>query len=332
MGSIANAKNYIQAETTAGTAATNAMKNLSAMKFRPGWTDNATPFNGGSSKVPTSIMLGDSVGAISVDGIQDFNNLGFAYASRIAKPVTTQPDAVTAATAYQHVFTLNPDGEDTKNTYTVIWGDSDQALQALYAVFNSLGIQIQRGQLQFTTAMLSREPTAGATIPSSGVIDVAAAPISAVKYDVFCDDTWDDLGTTKLARIYEANLDLGDKYQADSPINSAITSFDSLLEAEDQSYAFNPRVALDAVAAGLVSTFKAGAFKFWRILCTGPVIGGAITYSHQLDFCTLITGRGEVGAAPNSPRITLPLTTVLAKDPTGGKSLEATLVNTVAAY
>jgi hypothetical protein len=329
MGSIANAKNYIQAETTPGTAATSAMKQLSAMKFRPGWTDTATPFNGGSSKVPSSITLGDSTGAISVDGIQDFNNLGFAYASRIAKPVTTV--ATGGTTAKQHVFTLNPDGEDTKNTYTVIWGDADQALQALYAVFNSLGLQIQRGQLQFSTAMLSREPTAGATIPSSGVTDVPAAPISAVKYDVFCDDAWVDLGTTKLARIYEANLDLGDKYQADSPINSSIVSFDSLLEAEDQSHAFNPRVALDAVAAGLVSSFKAGAFKFWRIQCIGPVIEASVNYLHQLDFCTLITGRGEVGAAPNSPRTTLPLTTVLAKD-SDGNCLEATLVNTVTAY
>lgn len=330
--SIKSQVQLLQRETTPGTAATNAMKKLTALRFRPSWEGEATPFMGGSSKVATSVDLGDEIGRWTVEGINDFNHLGLVAASRLSgSPTTTQPDATNAPTAYQHVFTLNPDSEDPLATYTLIWGDSTQAVQAVYAVFNSLGITIRRGQLEFRSALLSRAPTTGATIPGSGVTTMAPKAMPSTKWDVYADDTWAALGTTKLLAAYEGAIDLGDKYQPDAPINSTITSFESLLEAEDQNYGFDLRLGFDAAAIALMNTFQAGTLKFFRFAVEGPTIGGAVKYLCQLDFAAFVLSRGELSPAPNSPAVTVPFRLALAKD-TNNNACRLTLVNEVASY
>lgn len=331
--SIAGQKTLIQRETTPGTAAVNAMLQLEALRMRPAFEGDAEIFKGLTGKVGSAVLLPDLRGTWGATAVQCFNAIGHVAASRIdGTPTTTQPDAVNAPSAYQHVFELNPDGEDTKATYTSQYGDATQAMQATYGVFQSLGIDVVRGQLGFTTGFMSREPATGATLATVGVTTVPAVPIPPRGYDVFADDLWADLGTTKLLECYRMNANLGDKFQPDAPINSAISSYESAMEAEDQPVTFEATFGFAAAAVGLISTFKAGSRKFFRLAVTGPIIEDTVAYSLELDWAAFLTGVGEITTAQNSPAVAVPMTMELGRDSLAANSLRLTLVNTVVAY
>lgn len=327
--SITNQITQIQRETTPGTAATTAMRRLTAIGMRPGWNVTTNEFRAQGYKLNTVIQEVDERGAWTVDGVQDFNHLGFVLASRIALPVTTTPAGGT--TARQHVFTLVANAEDTRAIYTAQFGDASRAVQATYGAFNSLGINVQRGQLGFDTGFISRTPTIVAAVTTAGATAVPAAPTATRQFDVWADDTWAALGTTQLLAAYEGGIDLGDKFAPDAPINSALASYESLLEAEDQGYGGTLRVGFDATAAGLVTTWQNAALKFFRIKATGPIIEAAIRYVFQLDFCAQITNPGNIEGFANGT-LTLPFDFQIVPDPVSGNAITATLVNTIAAY
>lgn len=327
--SIVNQITLIQKETTPGTAAVTAMKRLSAIGLRPGWVTETNDFKSQGYKLPTVIQQTAESGVWEADGVQDFNHLGFPLSSRIATPVTTTPGGGTLSR--QHVFSLVPNAEDTKATYTTQFGDTSRAVQSTYGVFNSLGINVQRGALSFDTSFISRTPTTISSVATSSVTTVPAAPTAARQFDVWADPSWATLGTTQLLAAYEGNIDLGDKFAMDTPINSAVTSYESLVEAEDQTYDGMLRLGFDTVAVAMVASFTAAALKFIRIKATGPIIEGIIPYSFQLDFCAQIRNPGTLESFSNGT-LTLPFEFSIVPDPTTGNALVATLVNTVISY
>jgi hypothetical protein len=328
--SIAGQATLLQKETVPGTPLVAAMKKIEALKMRPTLSGDATPFKGLAGKVATSVTLPDLMTTWSAEAIQCFNAIGYVAASRISTPVITTPGGGTLSR--QAVFTLNPDGADAFATYTGQWGDATQAIQANYLVFQSLGLQIERGNLAFDTSALSRDYATGATLATTGVTTVPAQPIPPRSYDVWADDSWATIGTTKLLACYRMNLNLGDKYAADAPINSALTGPESFMEQEDQDYGSDATFGFDATATGLITTFKNGAKKYFRVKAVGPIIEGVIPYSIQVDFATIITSIGELTTAPNSPAVVLPVNFEIARDSAAANSCVLTLVNTQTAY
>lgn len=328
--SISGAVVQLQKEVTPGTAIVTAMKRIAALKMLPTLDGEATPFKGISGKMTTAVTLPDTTTMWSSDAVQCFNAVGYIASSRISTPVITTPGGGTLSR--QAVFTLNPDAADTFQTYTAQWGDATQALQSTFNVFQSMGLQIERGNLAFTTSMLGRAYATGVTLASAGLTTVPAVPIPPLAYDVWADDTWATIGTTKLLACYRMNLNLGDKFAADSPINSALTSFESVLEAQDQDYGSDAAFGFDTTTTGLITTFKNGATKYFRVKAIGPIIEAAITYSLQLDFAAKITSIGEIGQAPNSPAIVVPMNFEIARDDAAANACVLTLVNTQTAY
>lgn len=327
--SIVNQITQIQKEATPGTALITAMRRLTAIGMRPSWNVDTNDFRAQGYKAPTVIQTLMESGSWEVDGIQDFNHLGFPLSSRVATPVTTTP--ATGVLARQHVFSLVANAEDTKNTYTAQFGDSLRGVQASYGVFDTFGVNIQRASLGFDTSFISRTPAVIGAIATAGVTTVAASPTAARKFDIWSDATWAALGTTQLLAAYEGNLDLGSKFAMDTPINSAVTSYESLLEAEDQSYEGMLRLGFDATAAAMVTTYETGALKFFRIKALGPLIETTIYYSLQLDFCASIRSPGALETYSNGI-LTLPFDFAIVPDPTTGNMFVATLVNTILAY
>jgi hypothetical protein len=175
--SIAGANTYLARETTAGTAETTGWFGLSAMRLRPGFDGEAEVVRGGSGKVVTSVMLTDIKGAWNVEQFgADFNHLGLVAASVFGLPTTTTPGGGTDSR--QHVFAIDPDGEDSKRSYTAIFGDGYRGVRGVYGYFNSLGMDIQRGELSFDTSFRSRKPEFGYVAPTSEIqtITITGAP------------------------------------------------------------------------------------------------------------------------------------------------------------
>lgn len=328
--SVVNQTFHIQKETTPGTAATNAMNRVHGLRVRPGYTDEGEAFRAEGFKMPTAWIQNNEMGAPTVESIQDFNALTWVLCGAFGAPTTTTPSGAT--NARQHAYTLSPNGADTLASFTGIWGDSTQAVKMTHLVFQSLQIGVQRGgALSLTTSALSREPETGASIPSSGTTEVPAQPIPARTWDIYADDTWANLGTTKLLAAYEGQITFGDKYTPDYVINSAVTSFDSLIEAENTAYDGTLRAGFDATAIALINTFKTGAMKFLRFEAEGPTIEDSTKYKITIDLAVRITQRGEISSAPNSPAVSLPFTFQIMPDTVSGKAAAATLINTVTA-
>lgn len=434
--SMANQQQLFKPEAEPGVAETTGFKAWSAIKIMPGWDGEAEGYQGGSSKLDTSLDMVDETAAMDATMTADFNHLGFVAASRVALPSTSTPGGGTLSR--EHVFEIDPDREDTKRTYHLLLGDQWEAQQVLYAVFNTLGMDIKRGQVEFSTSMIGRPgdygyelptnevqtltvngtPTTGGytiTLPflnngagrttasialaatasvikaaivlladidaddvdvtggpiasapvvltfkgrygqkdlalvsivdtfDTGGIDVAQttagakptyvpdAPMPAIAWDAYADDAWDDLGETQLLAAYQGNVDLGDKFEPDAPINSSVIGYESLVEKEDQEHTFTLVVGVDATAVALIASFKAGAKKFIRLRVLGPIIEGALRYECYIDLCILIRGRGKVAAAPNSPAVSIPLTCSIARDDESGKGFRLFLRNIVESY
>ena len=326
---MARQRFLLQKEATAGVSVTNAMKEYQGLSFSVGYNDSGDSFRSAGFRGTTARVKTDEYGDHTVDAPQDFNALLPVAASLMGEPTTTQPDAVNAATAYQHVMTLSGSGDLDPVTYTAISGNDDYAFEMNYLVFNTLDFGVQRSSLRFGTSAISRTPTEAATIPASGVTQVSAVPIPSRNYDVFIDDAWADLGTTKYLSAYDAGANIGATWGMDSPINSAIVSFEKLMENLDTDYSGAMSVGLAPANAVLFDSFQNDTQKFVRIAADGPIIGGAIRYRVQFDFCILVTSRGRVGDAPNSSTKILPFNYELSPDGTTNNLMELTLINTV---
>jgi hypothetical protein len=175
---------------------------------------------------------------------------------------------------------------------------------------------------------MSHEPITGITYPTTGITEVASAPAAGRQWDAYLDTTWAGLGTTKLLALYNAAIDFPDKYSPDYVVNSANTSFDSLLESED----FEPNVELtlgfDATSVALLNNLTVGSVRFLQLVSTGPIIEGSTPYSLELDLAIRITSRGTVTTSP-AGAVQVPITAQITRDPTTGNSAGARLTNIV---
>ena len=326
--SMVNQKLYLGLEATPGVAQVATTKRVLGLRMRPAFTDEGEGFRAEGFKVDTAWIQNNEMGAPVVEAVQDFNAFTWLFAGGFGKPISTLVPTATIAT--DHVFTLNPSDADPKATFTAIWGDAVQAVQMVQTFFQSLQLGIQRGgSLSLSATAMSREPSFGATLPSTGVTEVPAQPIGARLWSIFADDTYAGIGTTKLLAAYEGNINFGDKYIPDYVINSDVPSFDSIVEAEQTTRDGNLRVGFDATAVALANTFKAGAIKFIRLAASGPEIETGFNYEAEIDLAVRITGRGELSSAPNSPAVSLPFTFALTTD--GTFAAAARVRNAVAA-
>lgn len=328
---IVGSRLYLQKEVTPGTPLVAAMKRIDSLRqVRPSWSGEAEPFKGGSGKAVTTAVFTDEQGSIAMEAAPCFNGLGYIAQSRMGVPTITTP--VDATLARQSVFKINPDDVDTNGFYTAVWGDSAQAIKSPYAAFQSLGFDARRKSIAVSTSMVAKAFETGATIPSSGVIDVPSVPIQPNKADVHLDVSWAALGTTLMLAYYVMNLQFGDKFAPDAPINSSIDSYEQLLEAEDQPATVELTVGFDAAALALMDNYQKGEFIFLRYGVNGPVIEDDINYRAQWDLCLLILARKDVTTAPDSPVRVINFSCAVAKDPVSSNMAWLTLVNKQISY
>lgn len=420
----------LQREVTPGVEIVTALKRLNALKFTHQSAVDSTAIRGQGIKTPTGVDVQKESSTFNVSGANCFNALGAILDSVLCLPVLDQPDNSGAPTAWRRFYSPAARAEDTRATYTGVWGDPTQQVEALYAFFNSWTLGIKRGGLDFGTSMMARKeayglaaplgnekqtititgaPTGGswsfifdgkttALIPwnvASGalqttldtvygagqfvvtggalpgtpiVIDFrgryaffdqplitfanaftggtapAIAAAETIKgaaeiptvvlptrgFDIFADDTWAGLGTSKLLAAYAGNLNLADKFVPDWTINSANTSYAGIVEAEDQDRSGSLVLGFDATAVAMITSFTAGARKFFQFLITGPLIGAAVSYRLKVNFAAQILKPTDTGATDSV--VTKGFDLVNSYDPISGKFLEVELINTVASY
>lgn len=326
--SIVNQGLYLQREVTPGTAVTDAMKRYLGIKGTIGWEVEKEYFRASGYKAVTGENTLTEMGSADLEVIQDYNAMLPLLSGVFGAPVTT-PLVATPTPAYQHVFTINPKAADALTTFTAMWGDSTRALQSTYLAFHGLTIGVQRTELSLSASAILRAPQAGIALPGTGITEVPMIPVRAATYDVYLDDSWANLGTTKLLALYGTEVSFGDKYGPDWVVNSALPSFSELMEQEEIDYTQSMTVGFDATAEGLISSALEGGMKFVRVASTGPDINGTDSYGLEVDTAVVLNPT-DVGSSPNSPAVVVNFDGTLEVDATSGQFARVTLVNTLA--
>lgn len=326
--SIVNQGLYLQREVTPGTAVTNAMRRYLGIRGTIGWEVEKEYFRASGYKAVTGENVLTELGTADLEVIQDYNAMLPLLAGAFGMPTTTALTA-TPTPAYQHVFTINPRAADAMASFTAMWGDATQALQATNLVFHGLTIGVGRTELSLSAEAILRAPQTGIALPGTGVTEVPMIPVRASTYDVYLDTTWAGLGTTKLLKLYNTELSFGEKYAPDWVVNSAVPSFSELMEQTEIDYTQSLRVGFDATAVGLITSALQGGKRFVRVACEGPDINGTDSYGLTLDTAVVLTPT-DVRDNDHSPSVVVNFDGTLQVDGTSGQFARATLINTLA--
>lgn len=324
----------IAKEVTYGLAPAAVNQRLGDVSIVPSPDVEIDFFGPTGTTAPTVATVLSNRAAGEVSGRQSFTGLGYVLTSLFGDPVTTQPDAVGAPTVYQHIWTYT--GLRTPNfaSYTFDFGSDAWAVRVVGALFNGLELGIARGSLDFGSELWGKEFLpgigAGSTPPfSTTPTDLPAKPMRGLDYEVFADNTWAALGTSKLLELYEANIGIAERTAPAEPVNRLRTS-DGIVEVGEQNHTFDITVGCDATADAQIAKLKSGGLTFFRAQATGDVIAGAETYLFRADAAVAHSGadaptdQDEVAVMPISGRI--------MRDGVSGNAARFTLHNTVAAY
>lgn len=326
MTSINEMQFALQREATPGVFVSNAMRAYMGLRAKPGFNTEGSSFKGSGYRATTARNITSDHGTHSVEAPQCFNAILPVAASLIGAPQTS-PEG----DAYKHILTLMGRGKRNPVSFSAVWGSAEYAMSMAYFMFQSLTFGVQRGDLTFDTSAISRTPETEGVAWPTGIEEIPAVPIPSRAYDVYIDDSWEDIGTTQMLATYDASVSIGDTWGMDAPINSAIVSFAEVVENEEIDFTGAMQVGVKPSIQDIFTSFREGAVKFVRIAAKGPLIGaGPERYGITLDYPILITSPGETDTAPNSATVILPFEYELTPDPASGKLMELTVTNTIA--
>jgi len=163
--SMAGQNAFLKKEAVPGTAETSGFVGIPAIRVKPNWDGDRDTFRGGGGKVVTTTIGTDEHSPWDTDVAACFNHLGFVLASRFGLPTTTTPGGGTNSRT--HVFAINPAGEDSFASYTMLWGDGFVTLRVVYGYFNSFSMDIERGEVTVESDFVSRAATYGTALPTN---------------------------------------------------------------------------------------------------------------------------------------------------------------------
>ena len=320
----------IAKETTYGVAPTAIDQRLGDVSIVPS-PDIEVDFYGptGTTSPTVGTVLTDRATG-DVTGRQSFTGIGYVLSSMFGDPVTTTLEI----TGRQHVWTYTGLRTASFNSYAVDFGSTTWASRVLGGMFNGLDLTIARGNLDFSSSFWGKSFTTGitgASVPpfAATPTDVPFKPMRGLDYEVWADNTWAALGTSKLLELYSADVAIGERTAPAEPVNRTRSS-DGFVEVGEQEHTFNVLLGLDATADAQITKLKAGGLTFFRAKATGDIAVGATPYSFQVD--AAVTYSGASAPTDENEVAVMPIDGRIVRDTTSGFAARFTLVNTVTTY
>lgn len=264
-------------ETTSGTSVA-ASKLLTSMDIQPAADLNVDFFRPQGNKYPTVAAAGKDFVTARVVGKPTYTEMAYALSGLFGAATITGPNG---DGAYTHVYAPAASAADAFTTLTVERGSAVQAEKFTYGLFTSLGLTFDRDVANLQGTMLGQAQTTGIALTTTPTA-IALVPMLPKQFDVYLDTTSGGLGTTKLGRLLQGNLQFGDKYQPLWTVDSSQASFVAIVEQTPNA---RMRLLVEADAAGMafLATARAGTTMFMRIKASGPLIAGATSYAWTVD-------------------------------------------------
>lgn len=128
----------------------------------------------------------------------------------------------------------------------------------------------------------------GTYVPTTSVVggaaitEIAQRPVSRMQLDIFVDDTFGAIGTTKVTQAYMGDINVGDKFQPFWALNTDYESFqDTVRVAAEVNSSFS--TAHNAQSRALYNAVRTNPWKFIRLRAIGENIGASADETIQVD-------------------------------------------------
>lgn len=280
----------IGVEATPGTSVP-ANKRLLATMIAPSIMTEPNEFAPTGYKYETVVVNGKEWTEAGVEGVGSYIDPIYLFSSAFGAAAITTPTGAT--TARDWAWAPLTTGPDAGKTFTVEQGSSVRAEKFTGGIITALSMSYARSGITIGGSMMGQLTTDGITLTAAPT-DIALVPIIPNQVDIYLDDTFATIGTTKLTRCIEAGWEISDKNGPIWPLNSTNASYAASIETKPQGSA-NLTLGADSSGMALLPKMRAGQTMYLRIKATGSMIETTIPYLHQVDIAVKILNPGEKG-------------------------------------
>lgn len=265
-------------EATPGTNVA-ANKKFISIGVEPAIEMDPQRFRPMGSKYPTVVVPGKEWITADLSGIGSYSELIWFLASVIVTPAAP---TTLDTTARRWTFISASSAEDTVKTFTVEQGGVVRAHKFNYGLVTELELTINREGIEVGGQMLGQRLSDNITLTATPTTP-PEVPMLPTDFDVFLDATSGALGTTKLLRVLEATITLGDRFNPVWPLNSTLTSYAAHVESEPTGQV---KLLMEADAEGMaqLTQMRGGTTKFLRIKGVSPTLAGAATQKYEFQW------------------------------------------------
>jgi hypothetical protein len=274
--STVNRNVQIGKETTPGTGVA-ASKQLQYIGFALAPAIEMNEFRPMGSKVNSAIVPGKDSGTIAIEGQGSYSEVVYILDS-LLKTVT--PSTVDT-TAKSWLYEPSARAEETKSRYTIEEGNSTRAGKATYGAVTSATFTFNRtAGVTITGEGFSQQYQDNIALTGSPTF-VEEAIILPTHLNVYSNDTFAAIGTTKLTRDFQAVCEIGNVVGQVWPINSANASFVADVDLVPTA-TISLTCSADAQGMAFLTAARAGATKYIRLEALSTVLAGAATAFYKL--------------------------------------------------
>lgn len=301
---------------------------FNSMAVSGGRPDGFTISGNVFSKVPTAITaFGGSTNEVQTITITGSPDSGTFDATVLGETITVPYNASASALLALLEDTFNIEPGDVAVAGGAFPGTPiDITFSGYYAGENVATITVDNTNLGGGSS-----PAAAVTTTTPGaedVVNIAQIIAGATTGDVWIDDSWAALGTTKSLDCLSLGFDIPERMQRVTPIDSSFAG-DGIVDMGEQDFTANLGLAWNAASDEEYTKLINGEPTFIRARFTGPEIASSGQhFSWTTDMCVDWSGVDEVSETQGVA--TMPYNGSLIIDPTSGNFIEMTIVNALA--
>lgn len=309
-------------EVTPGTPVAADVK-LQAISIEPSIQADITTIRPMGGKFPTQTALGREWVGGRLSGQAAYDDLAYILASLLTNPTPVLEGSVDG---WSRTFTPSQGSPDSNVTYTVEFGSSVRAARFSYGLVTSLGLNFTRQSVEVSGAILGQQLDDGITMTASPT-ELDVVPVLPTDVCVYMDTDYASLGTTKLTRALQANLQIGDRFSALWTLDCDVDGYAAHVERVPTS-SLQLMVEADAAGMALLDYMRAASKVYVRIEATGPEIEAGTNYRLTIDLACSVSAVSEFRDHEGVYAIQWTLQPV--HDADWGQALQIELVNNVA--
>ena len=236
-------------------------------------------------------MTGDAVYSLAIDGTVSGGTFTLTYSAQTTGAIDYDATAAEVQTALEALSNIGVgdvrctggplDSDPVIITFT---GDLGDQTITLTGTFSSL--TAAPGTSAVTSAQVGQ-----------AINTLSALPVIPGNVNVYYDTTYGNIGTTKLTRVFEADVNISSRFSPMWVLDSSQTSFAATVETAPEVTA-RLKLAANQVGMGFLDTIRTGTTGYLRIESVGPALpapDAGNNYLFRVDMAVKVESPDNMG-------------------------------------